>query len=165
MDILTQKRITDNGDGKGYFRHCIDYAYKEKTEDDEALIQKKGYGVSANNPDNTYNQMYAVKEYYGKTGDNPVMHFVVSYDKESVKDAEKACSYTGQIADFFKDNYQLITSVHKENQGNSLYHAHIIMNTVDYNNGKLYHSGISELHALAMHIHDVTGNYCKPFIK
>ena len=59
----------------------------------------------------------------------------------------------------------MITAVHQEDQGHSLYHAHIIINTTDVNNGKLYHSGIQELQALAMHVHDITGNYCKPIIK
>ena len=165
MDILTQKRITDNGEGRGYFRNCIDYTYKEKLEPGEALIETKGYGVCDTNPDYTYEQMRDVKEYYGKTGDNPVMHFVVSYDRRTVKDAATACRYTEQIADFHKGDYQPITAVHKENQGNSLYHAHFVMNTVNINNGKLYHSGKSELRQFAMHVHDVTGNYCKPEIK
>lgn len=165
MDILTQKRITDNGDGKGYFRNCVDYAYKEKPEPGEALVQTKGYGVCDTNADYTYEQMQAVKNYHGKTGDNPVMHFVVAFDKKSVSDKETACAYTKQIADFLKKDYQMITAVHKENQGNSLYHAHIVMNTVNINDGKLYHSGRSELKQLAIHIHEVTGNYCKPQIK
>lgn len=165
MDILTQKRITDNGNGRGYFRNCVGYGYKGKLEPSEALIQTKGYGVCDTNPDHTYDQMQAVKRYYGKTGDNPVMHFVVSYDKKNVTDPDTACEYTEQIAGFFKDKYQMITAVHKEDQGNSLYHAHIVMNTVDVNTGKLYHSGRRELTALAMKVHDVTGNYCKTEIK
>lgn len=165
MDILTQKRITDNGQGRGYFRNCVGYGYKEKLEPGEALIETKGYGVSDTNEEHTYEQMNAVKEYFGKTGDNPVMHFVVSYDKKNVRDADTACTYTAQVADYFKDQYQTITAVHQEDQGNSLYHAHIIINTTDVNNGKLYHSGRKELQALAMHVHDVTGNYCKPIIK
>lgn len=165
MDILTQKRVTDNGDGAGYFRNCIDYAYNEKPDPGEALVQIKGYGVCDTNADLTYKQMYAVKDYYGKTGDNPVMHFVVSYDRKSVNNEETACAYTEQIADFFKNDYQMITSIHQENQGNSLYHAHIMMNPVNINNGKLYHSGRAELGQLAMHVHEITGNYCKPFIK
>lgn len=59
----------------------------------------------------------------------------------------------------------MITAVHQKDQGNSLYHAHIIINSVDYNTGKLYHSGHTELKQLAMHVHDVTGNYCKECIK
>ena len=148
MDILTQKRITDNGDGRGYFRNCIEYAFKEKSEENEALIQVKGYGVSGRSPENAYNQMYNVKEYYGKTGDNPVMHFVVSYDRSTVTEPQTACEYTDKIADYFKDRYQMITAIHQEDQGNSLYHAHIIMNSVDYNTGKLYHSGLMNLNSL-----------------
>lgn len=165
MDILTQKRITDNGEGKGYFRNCVGYGYKEKLEPDESLVETKGYGVCDTNPDFTYEQMRAVKEYYGKTGDNPVMHFVVSYDKKTVTDPDTACKYTEQIAGFFKDQYQMIMAVHEEDQGNSLYHVHIIMNTVDVNTGKLYHSGRKELSQLAIAVHNVTGNYCKPLIK
>ena len=165
MDILTQKRVTDNGDGLGYFRHSVNYIYKEKNEPDEELIQNKGYGVSDTSKNSTYDQMYAVKKYYRKTGDNLVMHFVVSYDRKTVADAETACAYTEKIAGHFKGNYQMITAVHLEDQGNSLYHAHIVMNTVNLNNGKLYHSGKSELNELAMHVHNVTGNYCKAFIK
>ena len=165
MDILTQKRITNNGDGRGYFRNCVGYGYKEKLEAGEKLIETKGYGVCDTNPNYTYEQMNQVKEYYGKTGDNPVMHFVISYDKKTVTDADTARAYTAQIAGFFKDQYQMITAVHKENQGNSLYHAHIVMNSVDMNTGKLYHSGRRELTALAMKVHDVTGNYCKTEIK
>ena len=59
----------------------------------------------------------------------------------------------------------MLTTVHQEDQGNSLYHAHIIMNTVDYNNGRLYHSGIQELQSLAMHVYSITGDFCKSIIK
>lgn len=162
MDILKQKRITDNGNN--YFRHCVDYPFKEKLESGEKRVETKGYGVSDADPKLAYNQMYAVKEYYGKTGDNPVMHFIISYDK-NVQDADTACAYTEQIVDYFSGNYQMITAVHKENQGGSQYHGHIIMNSVNINDGKLYHSGITELKQLAMHVNEVTGNYCKPYIE
>ncbi|MBR4628279.1 MAG: relaxase/mobilization nuclease domain-containing protein [Ruminococcus sp.] len=165
MDILTQKKITNNGEGRGYFRNCVEYPYKEKLEPGEALIATKGYGVCDTNVDYTYEQMQAVKKYYGKIGDNPVMHFVVAFDKKTVKDADTACEYLDKIADNMKSDYQMITAVHMEDQGHSLYHGHIIMNSVDYNTGKLYHSGKKELSELAIKVHDVTGNYCKPEIK
>lgn len=34
----------------------------------------------------------------------------------------------------------MITAVHKEYQDGSKYHGYIIMNSVNLNNGKLYHS-------------------------
>lgn len=162
MDILKQKRITDNGND--YFRHCVNYPFKEKIESGEELVETKGYSVNDTDPKLAYDQMYAVKEYYGKTGDNLVMHFVVSYDQD-IQDAGTACKYTEQIAEYFNGDYQMLAAVHKENQGVSQYHGHIIMNTVNFNDGKLYHSGISELKQLAMHVHEVTGNYCKTEIE
>ena len=70
-----------------------------------------------------------------------------------------------RIALSFAEDYQVVHVVHMENQGNSKYHGHIIVNTVNYKNGKLYHSGWKELGDLAMYIHEITGNYCKPIIK
>ena len=58
-----------------------------------------------------------------------------------------------------------VAALHKENQGNSLYHAHYIVNSVNGKDGKLYHSGRSELKQLAMHVHEVTGNYCRGYMK
>lgn len=164
MDVLKQKRVTDNGNGRGYFRHCVEYPFKEKPEPGEELVETKGYGVSDTDPNLAYDQMYEVKKYYGKTEDNPIMHFIVSFDNK-VQDAETACRYTEQIAAPFKGQYQMLTAVHKEDQGGSKYHGHIILNTVNLNDGKLYHSGRYELGQLAMRVHDVTGNYCKPYIE
>lgn len=158
MDILKMKRVTDGGDS--YLNNAIEYCFKEKPEPGEELIETIGCGVSDRNPKLACSQMYAVKKYYGKTGDNPLIHFVVSFDNH-VCDAATACAYTRQIADFLRNNYQLEIAVHMENQGGSQFHAHFIMNSVNYNNGKLYHSGITELKQLAVYINQVTGNFCK----
>lgn len=32
MDVLKQKRVTDNGSGRGYFRNCVEYPFKEKPD-------------------------------------------------------------------------------------------------------------------------------------
>lgn len=158
MDILKLKRVTRGGDS--YLNNAIGYCFKEKLEPGEALIETVGYGVSSRNPGAAYLQMYAVKKYYGKTGDNPLIHFIISFDNR-VSNAETACIYTKQIADFFRHDYQLETAVHMENQGGSQYHAHIVMNSINYNNGRLYHSGISELQQFARYIYNITGSFCK----
>ncbi|MCM1008401.1 MAG: relaxase/mobilization nuclease domain-containing protein [Ruminococcus flavefaciens] len=157
MDILKVKRVTDGG--KSYLSNAVGYCFKEKLEPGEELIETVGYGVSSRNQKSAYSQMYAVKKYFGKTGDNPLLHFVVSFDNH-VCDAETACAYTRQIAEIFRNDYQLETAVHMENQGGSQYHSHFIVNSVNYNNGKLFHSGITELKQIAMQIYDITGNYC-----
>lgn len=138
--------------------------YKEKPEPDEERIDTMGYGVCDTNPDYTYEQMIATKKYYGKIGENPVVHLMAAFDKKTVHDEATARKYTEDIAAFFKD-HQTIAAQHKENQGNSLYHAHYMFNSVNGKDDKLYHSGKSELKQLAMHIHEVTGNYCRGYMK
>ena len=89
MDILTQKIITDNGEGRGYFRNCVEYVYKDKPEPDEERVDTMGYGVCDSNVDYTYEQMIAMKKYYGKIGDNPVMHFMVAFDIQRITSVSK----------------------------------------------------------------------------
>ena len=158
MDILKVKRVTDGGDS--YLNNAIRYCFKEKLEPGESLIATFDYGVSRRNPEAAFNQMYAVKEYFGKTGDNPLIHFILSFDN-SVRDVETACAYTMKIAELLRYNYQLEVAVHMEDQGGSLFHSHFIVNSVNYNNGRLFHSGITELKQLAVQIYNITGRYCQ----
>ena len=71
MEILKVIRHTDGGEN--FLKNAINYDFKEKTEEDEKLIETVGYGVNGTNPEYAYNQMYAVKKYFGKTEDNPLM--------------------------------------------------------------------------------------------
>lgn len=71
-----------------------------------------GCGVSDRNPELACSQMYAVKKYYGKTGDNPLIHFVVSFENR-ICDTATACAYIRQIADFLRNNYQLAMYINK----------------------------------------------------
>lgn len=88
------------------------------------------------------------------------MHFVISYDN-TIANRETASLMTEQIAENLADKYQLLTGIHEENQGDSFYHAHMIMNSVNYNNGKLYNSSPEEIAKLRDHTADVTGRTCR----
>lgn len=152
MVVIKVKR--DTCGGEKYLKNAVNYV------GDGRAVEVRGYGVDPYNAKNTYDQMMTVKKYFGKTGDNPVMHFIISYD-QNVQDANTACKYTKQVTDYFSGNYQMITAVHRENQGGSQYHAHIIMNSVNYHNGKLYNSSPEEIAKLRDHAADVTGRTCR----
>ena len=152
MVILKVIRHTDGGEA--YLRNALNYV-----EDDRA-IALKGYGVDAHDPGNAFDQMMSVKGYYGKTGDNPLMQFIVNYDN-TVADSKTASDMTEQIVGGLAENYQLVTAIHDKHRGSSHYHAHIIMNSVNYNDGRLYNSSIEHLNELRQHISEVTGRCCK----
>lgn len=96
----------------------------------------------------------------GKTGDNPLIHFIISFDN-SVRDAGTAYAYIIQIEKLFGYDYQIEVAVHMEDQGGSLFHSHFVVNSVNYNNGRLFHSGITELKQIAVQIYNITGRYCQ----
>lgn len=152
MVVIKVKR--DTCGGEKYLKNAVNYV------GDGRAVEVRGYGVDLYNINNTYDQMMAVKKYFGKTSDNPLMHFVISYDN-TVTDRETASFMTEQIAENLVDKYQLITGIHEDNQGGSLYHAHMIMNSVNYHNGKLYNSCPEEIAKLRDHVIDVTERTCR----
>ena len=152
MVVIKVKR--DTCGGEKYLKNAVNYV------GDGRAVEIRGYGVDPYNTKNTYNQMMEVKKYFGKTGDNPLMHFVISYDK-NIADRETASVMTEQIAESLADKYQLITGIHEEDQGGSFYHAHMIMNSVNYHNGKLYNSSPEEIAKLRDRVAYVTGQKCR----
>lgn len=152
MVVIKVKR--DTCGGEKYLKNAVNYV------GDGRAMEVRGYGVDPYNTKNIYDQMMTVKKYFGKTGDNPLMHFVISYDN-AVTDRETASLMTAQIAENLSDEYQLLIGIHKEDQEGSLYHAHMIMNSVNYHNGKLYNSSPEEIAKLRDHTADVTGRTCR----
>jgi len=126
----------------------------------EAMIGYKG----SPNMDvyHAYNQMMAVKHYFGKTSGNPLFHFVISYHSRNVYDVEWVIQKTAWIADYFRERYQVIWCVHQKGEKKngkrlpSLFHAHIVINSVSYVDGKMFSGTKSEIYAFLEHIKSCT---------
>lgn len=155
MVIVKVKR--DMSGGENYLKNAIRYVHDKKGE---LPVSLSGNGVDPTSVTQTYHQMYAVKEYFGKTSGNPLVHIVVSYDN-SVRDAQTAGAYTDQIGAYYADQYQTIQCTHQEMQGDgrSIYHCHLVANSVSYQNGKMFHSGREDMQGFLDHVQEVTG--CK----
>ena len=55
--------------------------------------------------------------------------------------------------------------IHNKDRDAAFYHAHVVMNAVSYKDGKLFHSGFSELNEICRKVSDVTGRCCKLVIE
>lgn len=154
----TVKMIRNTYGGTEYLRKATQYPYKED------LRGYGGYGVNPNDPELAYKQMLAVKSYFGKTEGNPLIHYVVSYD-ENITNAKAACEMTAQICRYFENEYQVLQAVHEKDHDFSQYHAHIILNSVNYINGLMYHSDIGEMNRFRNYVQQVTGQPAKLYIK
>ena len=101
------------------------------------------YGGANVCPELAYEQMMAVKRYFGKTSGNQLVHFVVSFNN-SLYDEEEILGLGYRIAQYFGNRYQLVFGVHqrvshaRNGTVSSYKHLHIIMNSVSFVDGKMY---------------------------
>ncbi len=153
------KVIRNTNDGLNYMYNAINYVTYGHTDYD------KRYSLNTD-IDNAYEQFLTVKRYFYKTSGNPVFHFVVVYDAKTTwgDNIERAEYLSRSIAAYFSDRYQLIWCIHKKLHSKkyggcaSVYHAHFIMNSVSYIDGKMFSGSNSELYAFLEHIKKITGD-------
>lgn len=119
-------------------------------------ISRGGFGLNPYVREAAYAQMVALRRYYNQLSTNPAAHLVVSFDGLT-DNAEFALQNAPAIAAYFQNSYQLIWSVHPADHDSSHYHIHILMNSVNMQNGNLFHSGPAEMHAFAAHVMQFTG--------
>lgn len=154
------KIIRHSNGGQQYMENMLGYIL-----DDRALFTGfngvSGYGTNQEIVCKAMEEMLFVKKYFGKVSGNPLIQFVVSYDS-NVSDALMASSITEEIAHFLADSYQYIWVVHykpriEESGMYACYHAHIVINSVAYTNGKMYSESPENIRSFAQHIANTIG--------
>ncbi|WP_295219759.1 relaxase/mobilization nuclease domain-containing protein [Ruminococcus sp.] len=113
---------------------------------------------------NAYEQFLSVKKYFGKVSGNPAFHFIVVYNASSTwgDNYERAESMSQSIASYFADKYQIVYAIHRKpcskkyGSCSSVYHAHFVMNSVSYMDGKMFSGNRAELYAFLTHIKRIT---------
>ncbi|MBR0484087.1 MAG: relaxase/mobilization nuclease domain-containing protein [Oscillospiraceae bacterium] len=135
----------------------IDYLEKacNYVKNDEKLIYIYGHGVDPYHTGYAYEQMLAVRRYYGKISGNPLIHFIISFEGD-VEDKLTAWNHGHRIASYFDGTYQTIWCIHQKKRGFSRFHMHIIVNSVSYTTGKMFVSGVEEMKRFQEHIERVT---------
>ena len=154
MVVLKVKRDT-YGSNTEYLEHALRYVGNPKK-----CQYLAGFGVDPYDLDHCYNQMMTVKEYFHKSGDNPLFHFIISFDS-NVKTLHKAIVNSYYIARCFKEQYQVLWCVHYKKRGDSRYHVHMIVNSVNLIDGKLLNITYRFMKDLCNYIKEQTGDDCR----
>ena len=136
-----------------YLEHGCDYVLKKNK-----AIRPGGYGVSPYSLRDACEQMLAVKKYYGKTTGNQLIHLVVSYD-DSIKTEEQACALTCRLAAYYKNDYQVLFCTHEKDRlcPRYNYHMHMMINSVSYQDGKMFISSIENMNRFCEYVTEITG--------
>lgn len=120
----------------------IDYTAKDsKKEKDDTLF----FGINcADNPAIATYQMAKTKELYNKTDGRQYKHYVLSFaEGEISKDSAK--TYAKELAEkCFGDRYEVAVGIHINSKGGKI-HAHFIVNSVSFVNGKKLHFAKQDL--------------------
>ncbi|MCM1509040.1 MAG: relaxase/mobilization nuclease domain-containing protein, partial [Ruminococcus flavefaciens] len=157
MGIL--KVIKNTNDGLAYMRNALNYVVYGHTDYD------KRYSINTD-INNAYEQFLAIKRYFYKTSGNPIFHFIITYNARTTwgDDIERAEFLSRSIVSYFSDRFQVVWCIHKELRSkkyggcSSVYHAHFIMNSVSYFDGRMFSGNRSEIYAFLNYIKRVTGD-------
>lgn len=99
-------------------------------------------------------QMVLVKEYYHKTANRKMRHFVVSFEEEiSPYDAYVLGL---QIAAYYVGRYQIVFGVHEDTDN---VHIHFAFNTVSFVDGLKYSGAFSDISTLRAYVNRVYDEY------
>lgn len=153
MGIL--KVIQNTNSTEDYLLNALNYiVYKAEVV---------GYGAYHVSVDNPFQQMMAVKRYFGKTSGNLLIHFVVCFDTR-VDNPRLALKYAQKISHYYGNRFQTVYSIHEKptyhkGKVQSLYHAHFILNSVSFSDGKMFSQGKGDIYEFAEYIKKVTHDY------
>ena len=120
----------------------INYAAKDaKKEKDETLFM----GINcADNPNIATYQMQQTKAYYAKLDGRQYKHYVLSFAPGEI-DINSAKEYAKKLAEkCFGDRYEVAVGIHKNSAGGKI-HAHFVVNSVSFIDGKKLHFAKSDL--------------------
>ena len=107
----TLKIIRNTSADASYLYHALYYIWDERALTKEA----RGVGLDA---ERAFEEMMAVKRYFGKVSGNPLIHMVVSFDNRKVHEDGSAIYQARNISSYYADKYQVAWCVHMKGQWN-----------------------------------------------
>ena len=134
LRILNENGKYHDGDAiNNVLNYCLN---SEKTP--TALVG--GWAVT---PENAVAEMSTFSKAACKESGLRLRHFVITFDPKTFHDSEKAFEIAEKCAQYYGDDHQIVYAVH-EDKGHV--HAHFVMNTVRYTDGKKYRGTQKDLY-------------------
>lgn len=120
---------------KASVKGALEYiTQKEKTE-------AKLIGGKDCVPENAAKEFDAVKRMFGKSNGRQYYHIIQSFSPNDPVDFETAHQLGMQLAEYFP-GFQCVVATHKDRKH---IHNHIVMNSVGFQNGRMFHQTAAEL--------------------
>lgn len=157
MEIFKIIKHTDGG--ADYLRNAVNYLT------DGREVMKAGIGVTANNTAAAYDEFLTTAKYFNHQENNPLFHFVISFDRNTVDSSETAMNQTKKIYEKLTEDHQALISIHHSSSESPSYHSHTVMSSTNFVNGNLFYGSNSDLFPIAQRIADITQDKCTMIIE
>lgn len=134
----------------------VNESYKEKKDlrnlfyyicrEDKAIHQLYGsYGCRIKNAELAAKDFLEVKEFFQKYPSTLARHKVISFEDGAFSTPQQVFEISKEIVAYYTDNFQVAYAIHEDRNGNfnfnKNYHIHLIINSINYNSGNIFHEG------------------------
>lgn len=128
----------------------LNYVMKEEKTENKLISGKDCIA------ENAYNEMKSVKKYYDKLNKGrDKIHFIQSFSPNDNLTYEQAHEIGMKMAEYFK-GFQVVVATHIDKKH---LHNHIIINSVNFENGKKFHQSRADLRK----IKELSDKLCKEY--
>lgn len=102
-------------------------------------------------PENAAEEFEAVKRMFGKSDGRQYYHIIQSFSPNDPVDFETAHELGMQLAAYFPQ-FQCVVATHKDRKH---IHNHIVMNSVSFHNGRMFHQTAAELEQVKVFVNQL----------
>lgn len=121
--------------------NLIHYVWRK----DKAIHQLCGsYGARMDSPKVAAQDFLETGRIFDKHPSTLACHKVISFEDELFSVPQQALETAEEIAAYYTEDFQVVYGVHEDRNYadiNKNYHIHLIVNSVNYRNGKIFHEG------------------------
>lgn len=103
------------------------------------------YGTRIDTPELAAEDFLETKKIFDKYPSTLAHHKIISFENGLLSIPQEAFEIAEEIITYYTDNFQVVYGVHEDKNENydinKNYHIHLVINSVNYNTGKIFHEG------------------------
>lgn len=123
-------------------RNCLNYVLGEEKTDETLMYVDGPYEYDTVTPENVYQSFIGEKKLWGKEDGRQCAHYEVAFHRDEDITPEEVYEFGRELFQKMFNGYQFVMAVHKDKDH---LHAHAVVNTVSYEDGRKLHVTKGEL--------------------
>ena len=123
-------------------KNCLNYVLCEEKTDETLMYVDGPYEYNTITPGNVYKSFIDEKKLWDKQCGRQCAHYEVAFHKDEIVTPEEVYEFGKELFQKMFNGYQFVMAVHKDRDH---LHAHAVVNTVSYEDGRKLHVTRGEL--------------------